>query len=65
MEETITLARRVAEALAAIHAHGALHRDVKPSNLFLCGGRVSEVKLLDFGIALSATLRDTSRARGR
>src|SRR5262249_18039953 len=27
------------------------HRDLKPSNLFLVGGSVSQVKLLDFGIA--------------
>ncbi len=35
--------------LAAVHARGVIHRDVKPSNLFVC--RNDAVKLLDFGIA--------------
>ena len=49
--EAVTLATRVAEALGAAHARGVVHRDLKPSNLFLCGGRVDQVKVLDFGIA--------------
>jgi hypothetical protein len=52
IEETVILARRVLGALVELHARGVLHRDIKPSNLFLCGGLVDEVKLLDFGIAL-------------
>jgi tetratricopeptide (TPR) repeat protein len=49
--ETVELVRRAAEALGAAHGRGVVHRDVKPSNLFLPGGRVAAVKLLDFGIA--------------
>jgi len=37
--------------LEAAHAHGVAHRDIKPSNIFLVGGRISEAKLLDFGLA--------------
>jgi eukaryotic-like serine/threonine-protein kinase len=51
VSEAVTLATRAAEALGAAHARGIVHRDLKPSNLFLPGGRIAQVKVLDFGIA--------------
>ncbi|HWO23799.1 MAG TPA: protein kinase [Kofleriaceae bacterium] len=54
VRETLTLATRIAEALGAAHARGAIHRDLKPANLFLPGGRIADVKILDFGIARRA-----------
>lgn len=49
--ESVELVRRAAEALHVAHSRGVIHRDIKPSNLFLCGGRIDRIKLLDFGIA--------------
>src|ERR1700722_16582468 len=51
VEDTLRLATKVAEALSNAHGHGIVHRDLKPANLFLVGGRLETVKLLDFGIA--------------
>ncbi|MDC0742893.1 serine/threonine-protein kinase [Polyangium mundeleinium] len=53
IEESLSLARHVADALGAAHARRIVHRDVKPSNLFLVGGAPDRVKILDFGIAQS------------
>ena len=40
---------QVCEALAYAHRHGIVHRDVKPSNLFIIDSKCT--KVLDFGIA--------------
>ncbi len=51
IDDTLTLARRVAEALAYLHGRGLVHRDLKPSNLFLPGGKVENVQVIDLGVA--------------
>ena len=54
MTDTCRVGARVAEALACVHGLGIIHRDVKPSNIFLVGGDPATAKLLDLGIARSA-----------
>ncbi|MCI5131593.1 MAG: hypothetical protein D3904_08725, partial [Candidatus Electrothrix sp. EH2] len=58
--ETLALVGKVAEALDCVHSYNIIHRDVKPSNIFIVKGRIDspEIKLLDFGLAHIMELSD-------
>jgi eukaryotic-like serine/threonine-protein kinase len=49
--EALRVAAQLASALAAVHARGLVHHDVKPANVMLTGGGV---KLVDFGVSAIA-----------
>jgi serine/threonine protein kinase len=48
--ETLVIGRQVAAGLAAAHAEGMIHRDIKPGNLWLEEPK-GRVKILEFGLA--------------
>ena len=49
--QSLALIESTLRGLDAAHARGVLHRDLKPSNLFLRGGSLDDVVLLDLGLA--------------
>jgi serine/threonine-protein kinase len=60
LDEALDIAGQVASGLAAAHARGVVHRDVKPGNIVVLSGGLA--KIMDFGVARmqSSALRTQS-----
>ena len=52
--DALDIAAQIAGALAALHAEGVLHRDLKPGNVLMRGAH--RIALTDFGLAKHAAL---------
>ncbi len=58
LEETLYIARRIADALETAHKRGIIHRDLKPENVMV--DQNGSVKVMDFGFARSVETGTTS-----
>src|SRR5260221_9232740 len=58
LDEALSIARQIAEALEAAHEKGITHRDLKPANVKITPDGV--VKVLDFGLSKTAEQRVVS-----
>ncbi|MDA0591553.1 MAG: bifunctional serine/threonine-protein kinase/formylglycine-generating enzyme family protein [Planctomycetota bacterium] len=54
LEEVLRLGKQIADGLAAAHAQGLIHRDIKPGNILLDTSVDNHVKITDFGLARAA-----------
>lgn len=65
-QETVLIARDIAQGISVAHRAGIVHRDLKPDNVFLARGADGNeiAKVLDFGIAKSVAIPGMQTQQG-
>lgn len=66
VQDFLVIMYETASALAAAHAVGIIHRDIKPGNIYLHrdrGSGFATAKILDFGISKFETAEDSARTK--
>jgi serine/threonine protein kinase/tetratricopeptide (TPR) repeat protein len=59
-DRLLLLSQQIVGALAEAHAHGIIHRDIKPKNIMVMNS--GQVKVLDFGLAKTILQKQSSEA---
>ena len=62
LSDRLGIFERICEAVSFAHAHGIVHRDVKPDNVMI--GQFGEVLVMDWGIALTGGIPDLNSVLG-
>jgi hypothetical protein len=66
LADAVGIAKQIGSALHAAHESGLLHRDVKPSNIFVAGSPgAARATLIDFGLVKSALPGGASKITSR
>jgi TolB-like protein/tetratricopeptide (TPR) repeat protein len=60
--EMVQIGRQIISAIAEAHAHGIIHRDIKPKNIMVRPG--GNVKVLDFGLAKTIKKKASAMVTG-